>query len=81
MDNFAEKVECPLNQGQSVMLAYNWDPENSSLYGVVGCPLSRGCLRIAVNGRTVGTFRIVRYITGVRFSGLSVMRGSTVYLV
>ena len=29
-------------------------------------PLFRGCLSIEVNGRTVGTFRIVRYIVGVR---------------
>ena len=28
----------------------------------------------------VGTFRIVRYIVGVRYSGVSVKRGSTVYL-
>ena len=39
---------------------YNWDRENCPLYGVVGCPLFRGCLSIEVNGRTVGTFRIVR---------------------
>ena len=32
------------------------------LYGVAGCPLFRGCLSIEVKGRTVGTFRIVRYI-------------------
>ena len=31
-----------------------------------------------MNGRTVGTFRIARYITGVQFSGVSVKRGSTV---
>ena len=30
-------------------------------------------------GRTVGTFRIVRYIMGVCFSGVSVKRGSTVF--
>ena len=36
------------------------------------------CLSTKVNGRTVGTFRIVRYIVGVRFSGVSVKRGSTV---
>ena len=36
------------------------------LYGVAGCPLFRGCLSIEVNGRTVGTFRTVRYIVGVR---------------
>ena len=34
--------------------------------GVAGCPLFRGYLSIEVNGRTVGTFRIVRYIVGVR---------------
>ena len=59
---------------------YNWDCESCPLYGVVGCPLFRGCLSIEVNGRTVGTFRIVRYIVGVRFSGVSVKRGSTVVL-
>ena len=48
------------------------------LYGVAGCPLFRGCLSIEVNGRTIGTFRTVRYIVGVRYSGVSVKRGSTV---
>ena len=42
------------------------------------CPLFRGCLNIEVNGKTVGTFRIVRYIVDVRFSGVSVKQGSTV---
>ena len=56
-DNLAEKVdECPLN----------WDCEKCPLYGVAGCPLFKGCLSIEVNGRTVWTFRIVRYIVGVR---------------
>ena len=32
---------------------------------VAGCPLFRGCLSIEVNGRTVGTFRIVCYMMGV----------------
>ena len=41
---------------------YNWDRENCPLYGVAGCPLFRGCLSIEVNGRTVRTFRFVRYI-------------------
>ena len=50
----------------------------SVIYGVAGCPLFRGCLSIEVNGRAVGTFRIVRYIVGVRYSGVSVKRGSTV---
>ena len=50
---------------------------NCLLYRVAGCPLFRGCLSIEVNGRTVRTFRIVRCIMGVRFSGVSVKRGST----
>ena len=41
----------------------------------------QGLLSIEVNGRTVGTFRIVRYIMGVRFSGVSVKRGSTVNIL
>ena len=52
-----------------LLFACNWDRENCPLYGVPGCPLFRGCLSIEVNGRTVGTvgtFRIVRYIVGVR---------------
>ena len=57
---------------------YNWDRESCPLYGVAGCPLFRGCLSIEVNGMAVGTFRIVRYIVGVRYSGVSVKRGSTV---
>ena len=40
-------------------------PQKCPLYRVVGCPLFRGCLSVEVNGRTVGTFRIVRYIVGV----------------
>ena len=62
------------------MLAYNWDCKNCPLYEVAGCPLFRGCLSIEVNGRTVGTFRIVRYIMSVHFSGVSVKMGSTVSL-
>ena len=38
----------------------------------------QGLLSTEVNGRTVGTFGIVRYIVGVRFWGVSVKRGSTV---
>ena len=40
--------------------------ENCPLYGVARCLLFRGYLIIEVNGRTVGTFRIVHYIVGVR---------------
>ena len=43
--------------------------------GVAGCPLFRGCLSIEVNGMAVWTFRIVRYMVGVRYSGVSVKRG------
>ena len=57
---------------------YNWDRENCLLYGVVGCQLFKGCLSIEVNGLTVGTFRIVRYIMGVCCSGVYVKWGSTV---
>ena len=35
--------------------------ENCLLKGVMECPLFKGCLNIEVNGRTVGTFRIVLY--------------------
>ena len=60
MDNLAEKVdEYLLNWGHCVLLAYSWDCENCPLLGVVECSLSRGCLSIEVNGRAVGTFRIV----------------------
>ena len=60
------------------MLACNADRENCPLYGVAGCPLFRGCLSIEVNGSAIGSSRIVRYIVGVRYSGVSVKRGSTV---
>ena len=66
------------NRGRRVMLAYNWDRENCKLYGVVGCLLFRGCLSIEVNGRIVGSFRILRYIVGVRCPGVSVKKGSAV---
>ena len=61
VDNLAIKVdECPLNQ---CFLSINWDCESCPLYGVVWCPLFRHYLSIEVNGRTVGTFRIVHYIS------------------
>ena len=77
--NLAEKVDkCLLNRGHWVLFTYDWDLESCPLYRVAGCPLFRGCLSIEVNGRTVGTFRIARYIVGVRCWGVSVKRGSTV---
>ena len=68
MDNLAEKVdECPLNRDRCVLFAYSRDRETCPLYRVAGCPLFRGCLSIEVNGKTVGTFRFIRYIVGVRY--------------
>ena len=67
--------------GSLSIAAYNWDRENCPLYGVAGCPLFRGCLSIEVNGRAIRTFRIVLYIVGVHYSGVSVKRGSTVSVV
>ena len=67
VDNLAEKVDkCPLNRGRQVLFAYNWDRKSCPLYRVAVYPLFRRCLSIKVNGRTVGTFQIVRYIVGVR---------------
>ena len=63
------------------MLVYNWDREKCPLYGVAGCPIFRGYLSIEVNGRTVGTFKIVHYIMGVCYSGVSVKWGFTVFML
>ena len=66
VENLAEKVDkCQLNQCCYVLFAYNWECINCPLYGVVGCPLFRGCLGTEVNARTIGSFGIVRYIVGV----------------
>ena len=71
VDNLAEKIDmCSLNRGRWVLFAYNWDHKNCPLYGVAGFPLFRGCLSTEVNGRTVGSFRIVHYIVGVRCWGM-----------
>ena len=46
VDNLAEKVdERLLNQGCSVLFAYNLDCESCLLYGVAGCPLLMGLLK------------------------------------
>ena len=42
---------------------------------------SWSCISIEVKGRRVETFRIVRYIMGVRCSGVSVKWGSTVVYI
>ena len=61
VDNLAEKVdECPLNRGRLHTIG-----TTKLLHRVAMCPLFRGCLSTEVNGRTVGTFEIVRYIMGV----------------
>ena len=79
VDNLEKVDKCPLNRDCKVLLVYGWDLENCPLYGVAGCPLFRGCLITKVNGRTVETFRIVRYIDiPVHCSGVSVKWGSTV---
>ena len=57
------------SSSHQVLYVYNWDRKTVSYIMdqvVAGCLLFRGCLSIEVNGRTVGTFRIVRYIVGVR---------------
>jgi len=38
--------------GSLSFVAYNWECENSPVYGVAECPLFRGCLTIEVNVRT-----------------------------
>ena len=55
-------------------------PQKLSVIWSSGMFAIKGCLNIEVNGRTVGTFRIVRYIMDVHFSGVSVKRGSTVQM-
>ena len=64
VDNLGGKVDkYPLNRGHKVLFEYNC--ENCPLYRVAGCLLFRGCSSIEVNGKTVGTFRIVRSIMGI----------------
>ena len=80
VDNPAEKIDaCLLIGVVEYCLRAIGTAKKCPLYGVVGCPLFKGCLCIELNGRTVGTFRITRYIMGVRFSGVSVKRCSTVH--
>ena len=72
-----------LKKGQWMSTKFNYclctiGTTKLSLYRVVGCPLFRDCLSIKVDGRTVGTFGIVRYIVGVRCWGVSVKDGSIV---
>ena len=47
MDTLAKMVdERPLNWGHYVLFVYNWEHENCQLYGVAGCPLFRGVLKV-----------------------------------
>ena len=73
IDNLALKVdECPLNRGHKVLLAYNWDRENCPLYGVVGCPLFRGCLSIKVNGQSgLSELSVILWVSAVEGCPLS----------
>ena len=78
VDNLAEKVdECPL-LGVIEYSYIHLGPRKLSIMQRGGVRLVRGCLSIVVIGRTVGSFRIVHYIMGARFSGVSIKRGSTV---
>ena len=63
VDNLAEKVDECL----SLIGVFEYCCVQLGLHGVPGCPLFRDCLSAEVNGRTVGTFRIVCYIVGVRY--------------
>ena len=67
VDNLAEKIdECPPNWGCYVSFVYNWECKKCPLYGVAGCLLFRGFYCIEIYGEATGTFRIIRYIVGVR---------------
>ena len=69
----------PTKSGSLSIACEQLGPQKLSVTWSSGVSAVQGlCLSIEVNGRTVGTFRIVRYIMGVRFSGVSVKRGSTV---
>ena len=62
MDNAAEKVDkVSTKSGLLSIVCVLRCP----LYGVAGRPLFRVSICIEVNGRTVGTFRIVCYIVSV----------------
>ena len=61
--------------GRKVLLAFDRDREDCPLHElVVGYPLFRDYLS---TGRTVGTFRIVRNIIGVRCQGRQESRGGS----
>ena len=51
-------------------------PRKLSVIRSSGVSAIQGLLKY---GRAIGTFKIVLYIVGVRYSGVSVKRGSTIY--
>ena len=53
-------------QGSSLLRRLERDQNKCPLYEIAGCPLLRGFECIEVYGNTIRTFRIVRYIAGVR---------------
>ena len=65
-------------RGYSLLRRLKRDQSKCPLYGIAGCPLFRGCFTIGVYGATIRTWVSVRYNGGVRSSGVSVKRGSTV---
>ena len=67
-------------RGCSLLRRLERDQNKCPLYGIAGCPLLRGFEYIEVYGSTIRTFRIVRYIAGVRRWGVSVKQDSTVQL-
>ena len=64
VDNLAKKVDTKSGI-VNYCLHIIGSTKNCLLYGIVGCPLFRGCLSIEVNVRPVWTSRIVRYVVGV----------------
>ena len=74
VDNLGEKVDkCPLNRSIACIQLGRRKLSVIRSSRVAECSLFRACLSIEVNERAVGTF-----IVGVRYSGVSVKRGSTV---
>ena len=50
----------------------NWDHEKCSLYGVVGCPLFRGCLSIEVNNNEgLAELSVISWVSAVEECPLS----------
>ena len=66
----------PLCRGRSLSRKLKRDKSKCPLYRIAGRPLLRGLECIEVYGDTIRTFRIVRYIAGVRRCGVSVKLAS-----